>query len=129
MQFRVVGCSRDTGQDVALTLDAPTPSAAQTRGNELGVLVESVSPVKTEPIPVAVPALLRPTGLGCPRCGSPKIKQGKRTTAMGWTLFIGGILLCITLLGIPVGIILIIIAFGCSERVAKCKACRWTWRC
>lgn len=74
MQFRVVGCSRDTGEDVTLTLEAPTPSAAQNRGNELGVLVESVVPVETGPMPYAVP-VAAPTPAISPMRGGTSSKS------------------------------------------------------
>lgn len=78
MQFRVIGCSRGTGQDVTLTLEAPTPSAAQIRGNELGVLVESVVPVEIAPMPYAVPVTAPASVVAPMRGGTPSKSSWQR---------------------------------------------------
>jgi len=46
MQFRVIGVERQSGLDVAKTIEAPTPSAAEGRANEIGILVERVEAIE-----------------------------------------------------------------------------------
>jgi len=63
--------------------------------------------------------------MGCPRCGSQNIGQGKHGTGMGWALMmtgiIGGILFCWPS-------VLIIFAFFLTEWRGHCGDCGWTWK-
>ncbi len=65
-------------------------------------------------------------GAGCPRCGSLKMRQKKRTTGAGWGLFFGGVVLAFFTCG--AGLVLCIIAIFLNERVAVCNDCHWSWR-
>lgn len=86
---------------------------------------------------------------GCPRCGSIRLNQKKKTSGMGWGLFFGGLFLLIlsifiglfsvVILGGLIGIViaafsfilslvLCIIAIFLNERIAICNDCGWTWK-
>lgn len=65
MQYSVYCCSRSTGEDATLTIEAPTPAAAEAKANDMGFVVESVSAVASPAggggaapptVPVAMPA-------------------------------------------------------------------------
>lgn len=60
------------------------------------------------------------------RCSSTDLTQSKHTTAVGWVLFIVGLLgACFTYGGT---LLLCLLALFFTEYRAKCKACGWTWK-
>jgi hypothetical protein len=58
MKFRIIGAERQTGAEVSKVIEAPTPSAAEDRAHQMGVMVERIEmeappPVVAAPVPVA----------------------------------------------------------------------------
>jgi hypothetical protein len=81
----------------------------------------------------ATPApMIHRTVTGCPRCGSLDLRQKRYTTRVGWGLFVIGVLGLLPSTGAPclffVTVPVILLACFLTERRARCRDCRWTWR-
>ena len=64
--------------------------------------------------------------VGCPRCGSQKIKQYRCVTGFGWFCFFGGLLFALCTFGTT--LLFCLLAVFLTEKRGYCKTCGWTWR-
>ena len=132
VKYRIIGANRETGDDVELVLDAPTPGAAQAKANDMGIVVEAVSgssnvDLQTLTHPGRPETLATSTGgAGCPRCGSHKLTMKRHTPAVAWGLLVAGLVSSLFTCGL--GLILCIVAFFIIVRRGHCRACGWSWR-
>ena len=61
MRFKIVGCKKDTGEDVQITIEAPNAQWAERMAQQKGILTSSVEAVAAAPTAPAAPPSAPPS--------------------------------------------------------------------
>lgn len=106
MKWRVLGAHRDDGKDVEIVVECPTPSGAEERARQLGLYVSSIVPVIAA-APASTAVSNNDHGVRV-KAGRPVMvemtsKAHKRQMLIGMIIFGSGVVLCFTIIGIPLG--------------------------
>ena len=72
---------------------------------------------------VAAPPAQRASG--CQKCGASNWKKWRRTTGLGWGLFVVGLLSALFTFGL--GLMLCVLALFLTQRGWKCRDCGYSW--
>ena len=127
-KFWIKGVDRESGFDTEFSLWADDQNNAKIKADLEGVTVTSVTmaDLQVEEVLNVDAQPLAQHGVGCPACGSRRIEQKSRITALGWGLICAGILGAFCTRGIA--IILCVIGPFVRERLCRCLQCGWLWR-
>lgn len=107
MNFIVRGANRQTGVDVTVTIDADCAESAEHQANDLGILVQAVSPAPSATVSAPWMAPSRGSRAACQLCGSGQLTRTKRYRMSGTVVTIGYILLIPSILGIVTSLLFV----------------------